>query len=168
MITFRRFCEYVDAAHKMSSTLPRGASYGQIVAALADAGFAGATAGELQTLERHMRGFTDTRRERSTLLKETIQLMRRYGVVHDPEFGADAVSRVIPAEDMRGQTVIYDLRQFEADVREAAQLIGKPVPPLAAFDTEKTAENVFAWVYALRTGLLPPTELIIKIFGRFR
>lgn len=60
---------------------------------------------------------------------------------------------------MRGQTVIYDLRQFEADVREAAQLIGKPVPPLAAFDTEKTAENVFAWVYALRVGLLPPTGL---------
>ena len=79
MITFRRFCEYVDAARKMSSTLPRGASYGQVVAALADAGFAGATGGELQTLVRHMRGFTDTRRERSTLLKETIQLMRRYG-----------------------------------------------------------------------------------------
>jgi hypothetical protein len=50
MTTFRRFCEYVDAAHKMSPTVPHGASYGQVVAALADAGFLGATAGELRTL----------------------------------------------------------------------------------------------------------------------
>jgi hypothetical protein len=157
MTTFRRFCEYVDAAHKMSPTVPHGASYGQVVAALADAGFVGATVGELPTLARHMRGFTDTRRERTTLLKETIQLMRQYGIVDDPEFGADPVSRVVPAEDMRGQTVIHDLRQFEADVREAARLIGKPVPSLPAFDAEKTAENVFAWVYALCAGLLSPT-----------
>jgi hypothetical protein len=95
-----------------------------------------------------MRGFADTRRERTTLLKETMQLMRQYGIVHDPEFGADPVNRVVPAEDIRGQTVIHDLRQFEADVREAARLFGKPVPPVAAFDAEKTAENVFAWVYA--------------------
>jgi hypothetical protein len=155
MTTFRRFCEYVDAAHKIQ--LPRGASYGQVVAGLADAGFVGATAGELQTLDRHMRGFTHTRRERDTLLKETIRLMRQYGFVDDPEFGADAVSQVVPAEDIRGQTLIHDLRQFEADVREAAQLIGKAVPPLPAFDAEKTADNVFAWVYALRAGLLPPT-----------
>jgi hypothetical protein len=100
MTTFRRFCEYVDAAHKMRPTVPDGASYGQVVAALADAGFVGATAGALRTLARHMRGFTETRRERTTLLKETIRLMRRYGVIHDPELGADAVSRVVPAEEM--------------------------------------------------------------------
>jgi hypothetical protein len=156
MTTFRRFCEYVDAAHKMWPTVPHGASYSQVVAALGDAGFVGATAGELKSLGRHMRGFTDTRRERTTLLKETVRLMRQYGVVHDPEFGADAVSPIVPAEDLRGQTVIHDLRQFEADVKEAAQLIGKAVPPLCAFDAEKTTENVFAWVYALGAGLLRP------------
>jgi hypothetical protein len=155
MTTFRRFCEYADAAHKMRFTVPRGASYGQVVAALADVGFTGSTAGELQTLARHMRGFTDTRRERNMLLQETIRLMRQYSVVYDPEFGADAVSQVVPTEDIRGQTVIHDLRQFEADVREAAQFIGKAVPPLLAFDAKKTDENVFAWVYALRAGLLP-------------
>src|ERR1700733_15072784 len=56
MTTFRRFSEYVDAAHKMRSRIPRDASYGQVVAALADAGFVGATAGELRTLAQHMGG----------------------------------------------------------------------------------------------------------------
>jgi hypothetical protein len=55
MTTFRRFCEYADAAHKTRSKIPRDASYGQVVAALADAGFFGATAGELRKLARHMR-----------------------------------------------------------------------------------------------------------------
>jgi hypothetical protein len=53
--------------------------------------------------------------------------------------------------------VIHDLRHFEADVKEAARLIGEPVPPLPAFDAERTGENVFAWAYALRAGLLSPT-----------
>jgi hypothetical protein len=156
MTTFRRLCEYADAAHKMGSKVPGDASYGQVVAALADAGFAGATAGELQTLVRHMRGLTETRRERTVLLKETMELMQQHGI-RDPEFGAAAISGVVPAEDIRGQTVIHDLRQFEVDVREAAQRIGKAVPPILAFDAEATADNVFAWVYALRAGLLPPT-----------
>jgi hypothetical protein len=156
MTTFRRFCEYADAAHKMRPKVPRDASYGQVVAALADAGFVAATAAELQTLARHMRGLTDTRRERAVLLKETIELMQQHGV-RDPEFGAEAISGVVPAEDIRGQTLIHDLRQFEADVREAARRIGKAIPTMLAFDAEATADNVFAWVYALRAGLLPPT-----------
>jgi hypothetical protein len=127
------------------------------VAALADAGFIAATAVELQTLARHMRGLTDTRREWTVLLKETIELMQQHGV-RDPEFGAEAISEVVPAEDLRGQTVVHDLRQFEADVREAARRIGKAVPPIRAFDAEATADNVFAWVSALRAGLLPPTS----------
>ena len=84
---------------------PRDASYGQVVAALADAGFVGATAGELRTLARHMRDLTDTRRERTVLLKETIEIKQQHGV-HDPEFGAEAISGVVPADDIRGQTVI--------------------------------------------------------------
>ena len=44
------------------------------------------------------------------------------------------MSGVVPADDIRGQTVIYDLGQFEADVREAARQIGKAVPPMRAFD----------------------------------
>lgn len=157
MITFRRFCEYVDASHRMWSKVPHDASYSQVVSALVDAGFVGATAGELQTLAQHMRGLTDTRRERTVLLKETIELAQRHGV-RDPEFGAEAISGVVPAEDMRGQTVIHDLRQFEADLREAAHRIGGAVPPMRAFDAEATADNVFAWVYALRAGLLPPAS----------
>jgi len=156
MTTFRRFCEYADAARRMRSKIPCDASYGQVVAVLADAGFVSATVGELQTLARHMQGLTDTRRERTVLLKETIELMLHHGV-RDPEFGAEAISRVVPAEDIRGQTVVHDVRQFEADVREAARRIGKAVPPMRAFDAEATADNVFAWVYALRAGLLPPT-----------
>lgn len=154
MISFRRLCEYVDAAHKLPTANLRGAPYGQVVAALADAGFTGATPGELKMLIRHMRGFIEIRRERDILLKETIRLMQQYGVVHDTDFGADALAQVVPADDMRGETVIHDLRQFEADVREAAARLGKPVPPLRAFDASATAENVFAWVYALQNGLL--------------
>jgi hypothetical protein len=94
MTTFDRFCNYVDAARKMASRLPPGATYAQVVAALADAGFLGATAGELQTLARHMRCFTAIRRERTVLLKETIELMRRHGVA-DPEFGSAPYCQVI-------------------------------------------------------------------------
>ena len=154
MTSFRRMCEYVDAAHRLPTTDLRGAPYGQVVAALADAGFTGATPAELKMLIRHMRGFTETRRERNILLKETIQLMQQYGVVHDPHFGADALAQIVPADDMRGETVIHDLRQFEVDVRAAAARLGKPIPPLRAFDADATAENVFAWVYALQNELL--------------
>lgn len=99
-------------------------------------------------------GLTDTRRELRVLLKETIE--QQHGV-RDPEFGVEAIGGIVPAEDIRGQTVMHDLRQFEADVREAARQIGKAVPPMRTFDTEATADNVFAWVYALRAGLLSPT-----------
>ncbi len=153
MTTFRRFCEYADAARKMRSQIPSDASYGQVVAALADAGFVGATAGELQSLARHMRGLTDTRREGAMLLKEKIKLMQQHGVP-EAEFGVEAISGVVPAEDIRGQTVIHDLRQFVVDAREAARQIGKAVPAMRTFDAETTADNVFAWVYALRAGLL--------------
>jgi hypothetical protein len=111
MTTFRRFCEYVDAAHKMRPKVPRDASYGQVVAALADAGFEGATAGELKTLAGLLRGLTETRRERTVLLKETIDLMENG--IGDPEFGANAISGIVRADDIRGQTVLHDLRQFE-------------------------------------------------------
>jgi hypothetical protein len=158
MTIFRRFCEYADAAHKMRPRISRDASYGQVVEALADAGFVGATAGELKALAQHMRGLTDLRRERTVLLKETIELMHQHGV-RDLEFGAEAIGEVVPVEDVRGQTVIHDLRQFEADVREAARRIGRAVPSIRTFDAEATADNVFAWVYALRAGLLPPTDV---------
>jgi hypothetical protein len=102
-----------------------------------------------------MRGFTDTRRELRVLLNEAIHLMQQQGI-RDPEFGAEAISGIVPGEDIRGQTVIHDLRQFEADAREAARRIGKAVPPMRTFDADVTADNVFAWVYALRAGLLPP------------
>src|SRR5215469_6778995 len=107
MITFNRFCTYVDAANKMTARLPRGATYGQVVAALADAGFVGTTARELLSLTRHMRGFIAIRRERTVLLKETIALMQQYHTI-DPEFGWASLSRVIPADDSRGQTVLHD------------------------------------------------------------
>src|SRR5260370_38212035 len=90
MTTVERVCNYVNAAHKMAPRLPRGATYAQVVAALADAGFLGATAGELQTFARHMRGFTAIRRERTVLLKETIELMRQHGVA-EPEFGSAVI-----------------------------------------------------------------------------
>lgn len=61
MTTFTRFCDYVDTTRKMRLSLPDGATYGQVVDGLARAGFLGATAGELQSLSRHMRGFTQTR-----------------------------------------------------------------------------------------------------------
>jgi hypothetical protein len=155
MTTFRRFCEYADAARTMRSKVPHDASYGQVVAALADAGFVGATAGELQTLGRHIRGLTDTRRELTVLVKEATDLMQQHGI-RDPELAAEAINGVIPAEDLRGQTVIHDLRQYEEDVREAAGRIGKAVPSMLAFNAKATADDVFAWVYALRAGLLPP------------
>jgi hypothetical protein len=153
MTTFDRFCNYVDAAHKMAPRLPRGATYAQVVAALADAGFLGATAGELQTLARHMRGFTAIRRERTVLLKETIELMRQHGMA-DPKFGSAALSRVVPAHDSRGQTVLHDLRQFEDDLEEAARRLGKNVPPISRWDVRETSDNAFAWVYALQSGML--------------
>ncbi len=153
MTTFDRFCNYVNAAHKMAPRLPRGATYAQVVAALADAGFLGATAGELQTFARHMRGFTAIRRERTVLLKETIELMRQHGVA-DPEFGSAVLSRAVPANDDCGQTVLHDLRQFEDDLEEAARRLGKNVPSLSRGDADETAENAFAWVYALQSGML--------------
>ncbi|MFL5267854.1 MAG: hypothetical protein ACJ8AH_14885 [Stellaceae bacterium] len=153
MTTFDRFCNYVDAAHKMTPRLPRGATYAQVVAALADAGFLGATAGELETLGRHMRGFTAIRQERTVLLKETIKLMRQHRVA-DPEFGSAALSRIVPANDDRGQTVLHDLRQFEDDLQEAARRLGNNVPSLFHLDADETAENAFAWVYALQSGML--------------
>ena len=124
MTTFKRFCSYVDAARKSARRLPRGATYAQLVAALADAGFLGATAGELQALARHQRGFTAIRQEKTVLLKETIELMRQYGVA-DPKFGSAALSRAVPFNDDRGQTVLHDLRQFEDDLEEAARRLGK-------------------------------------------
>jgi hypothetical protein len=154
MTTFRRFGEYVDAVRKARPAA--GATYSQVVTALAGAGFVGATAKELETLIDHHRGFTETRRERTTLLDESVELMKKNGVVRDLEFGSAAISKILPADDVRGQTVLYDLIQFEADVKEAAQRLGKAVPPLLSFDAEMTADNVFAWVYALRAGLLPP------------
>jgi hypothetical protein len=156
MTTFRRLSEYVDAAREMRCKISRDASYGQVVEALADAGFVGATAGELRTLGRHMRDLTDTRRELTVLIKEATEIMQQHGV-RNPEFGTEAFSGIVSAEDIRAQTVIHDLHQFEADVKEAAQKIGKTVPPMGAFDAEPTADNAFAWVYALRAGLLPPS-----------
>jgi hypothetical protein len=153
MTTFDRFCNYVDAGHQMAPRLPRNATYGQMVAALADAGFRGATAGELQILARHMRGFTVIRRERTVLLKETIELMRQYRIA-DPGFGSAALGRVVPADDSRGQTVLHDLRQFEDDLDQAARRLGKSVPPMSRWDADETAENAFAWVYALQSGML--------------
>jgi hypothetical protein len=153
MTTFARFCSYVDAAHKMAPRLPRSATYGQVVAAFADAGFLGTTAGELQILGRHMLGFTAIRQERTVLLKETIELMRHHRIT-DPEFGSTALSRVVPADDSRGQLVLHDLRQFEDDLKEAARRLGKNVPPNSRWDAEETAENAFAWVYALQSGML--------------
>jgi len=153
MTTYARFCNYVDAGHKMVARLPQNATYGQMVAALADAGFLGATAGELQILARHMRGFTAIRQERTLLLKETIELMRQYGIA-DPGFGSVALGRVVPADDSRGQTVLHDLRQFEDDLEEAAHRLGKRVPPMSHWDAKETAENAFAWVYALQSGML--------------
>jgi hypothetical protein len=154
MTTFRRFCEYVDAAREVRAKVPRDASYGRFVAALADAGFVGATARELTTLADHLRGMTETRRERNVLLKETIELMKKHGI-RDPEFGADAISGIVLADDIRAQTVQHDLRQFEADVREAARRLGKAVPRMRNCDAQVAADNVFAWVYALNAGLLP-------------
>jgi len=153
MTTFDRFCRYVDAAHKIRPRLPSSATYGQVVAALADAGFRGATAVELRTLARHMSGFTTVRQERTVLLSETIDLMRRYRVA-DPEFGSAVLSRVIPAGDSRGQTVLFDLRQFEDDLKEAARRLEKDVPPFSCWDAKETADNAFAWVYALQSGML--------------
>jgi len=154
MTTFDRFCNYVDAAHKMAPQLPQGATYGQVVAALADAGFLGATVGELQSLGRHMRGFTAIRQERTVLLKETIELMLRHGIA-DPEFRPSAaLSRAVPVDDSRGQTVLHDLQQFEGDLQEAAQRLGKNLPTFARWDAPLTADNAFAWVYALQSGML--------------
>jgi hypothetical protein len=153
MTTFARFCSYVDAAHKMALRLPRGATYGQVVAALADACFVGTTAGELQILGRHMRGFTAIRQERTVLLKETIELMRQYRIA-DPGFGSAALSHVVPADDSRGQTVLHDLLQFEHDLEEAARRLSKDVPPISLWDAKETADNAFAWVYALQSGML--------------
>lgn len=153
MTTFDRFCSYVDAAHTMAPRLPRDATYGQVVDALADAGFLGTTAGELQSLGGHMLGFTAIRQERTPLLKATIELMRQYRIA-DPEFGSAALGVVVPANDSRGQTVLYDLRQFENDLKEAARRLGKNVPPFSRWDATQTADNVFAWVYALQSGML--------------
>jgi hypothetical protein len=137
----------------MVPRLPRGATYGQVVAALADAGFVGATAGELQILARHMSGFTAIRQERTVLLNETIELMRQHRIA-DPDFGSAALGRVVPADDIRGQTVLHDLRQFEDDLEEASRRLEKAVPPISHWDAKKTAENTFAWVYALQSGML--------------
>jgi hypothetical protein len=153
LTTFDRFCNYVDAAHKMVPRLPQSVTYDQVVAAFADAGFLGATAGELQSLGRHMRGFTAIRQERTVLLEETIELMRQHRII-DPEFGSAALGRVVPADDSRGQTVLHDLRQFENDLEEAARRLGKNVPPISRWDATETSDNAFAWVYALQRGML--------------
>jgi hypothetical protein len=153
MTTFERFCSYIDAAHKIKPRLPSGARYGQVVAALADAGFLGATASELQTLGHHLRGLTAIRQERTVLLKETIELMRQYRIA-DPEFGSAALSRFVPANDSRGQTVLHDLVHFEDDLEEAARRLNKHVPPFSRWDAKETADNAFAWVYALQSGML--------------
>ena len=87
------------------------------------------------------------------LLKATIELMRQYRIA-DPEFGSAALGVVVPANDSRGQTVLYDLRQFENDLKEAARRLGKNVPPFSRWDATQTADNVFAWVYALQSGML--------------
>jgi hypothetical protein len=153
MTTFGRFCGYVDAGRKMVRP-PRGAPYSEVVTALADAGFLGATAGELLGLAKHMRGFVSIRQERSALLSEAIDLMRKYGVT-DPDFGSSAaLGRAVPRDDMRGQTVIHDLRQFEDDLTESARRLQKKVPELPDYDADETANNVFAWVYALQSGML--------------
>ena len=154
MTTFSRFCSYVDAAHKIQ--LPQGSTYSQVVVALADGGFLGTTAGELETLAKHMRSFTSTRQERTTLLKETVELMRRYGIA-DSEFSSSALIGNVRTDDTRAQTVIYDLREFEQDLGEAARHLGKAVPPPSLWDVKRTADNAFAWVYALRCGMLDPT-----------
>jgi hypothetical protein len=153
MTTFDRFCSYVDAAHKMAPGLPRDATYGQVVDALANAGFLGTTAGELQSLGGHMLGFTAIRQERTLLLKALIELIRQYRIA-DPKFGSAALSMVVRANDSRGQTVLYDLQQFENDLKEAARRLRKNVPPFSHWDTKQTADNVFAWVYALQSGML--------------
>jgi hypothetical protein len=122
MTTFGRFCAYADAGRKMVRP-PRGAPYSEVVGALADAGFLGTTAGELRELSGHMQGFVCIREERSALLSEAIDLMRKYAGT-DPDFSSsEALGRAVPPDDVRGQTVIHDLRQFEADVTEAG-LVG--------------------------------------------
>lgn len=68
-----------------------------------------------------MSGFTAIRQERTVLLNETIELMRQHRIA-DPDFGSAALGRVVPADDIRGQTVLHDLRQFEDDLEEATAL----------------------------------------------
>ena len=153
MTTFSRFCDYVDAMRKARPSLPNGATYGQVVDGLARAGFLGTTAGELQSLSRHMRGFTQTRQERTLLMSETIELIRKYGI-GGPGLGAAELTPVVPVDDLRGQTVLHDLRQFEDDMAESARRLGKAVPSLDRWDVDPTAENAFAWVYALQAGML--------------
>ena len=63
------FAINVDAARK--ARLPPGTTFGQVVSALADAGFRGATASELQNPGRHMRGFSAIRQDRFMLRKRT-------------------------------------------------------------------------------------------------
>ncbi len=60
---------------------------------------------------------------------------------------------MVPADDTRGQTLLHDMEQFDDDARRAATALGKNAADLRYNDTD-VREDAFAWVYALRSGMI--------------
>src|SRR5258708_7779662 len=131
---FDRFCTFIEAGRSLPPEIHQAhqndkVRFSRLMEALATAGFHGATVAELQRLIIHQRNYTETRKESTRLLEEMTGLMKKYGVAH-PEFSHHALGPMIPVDDIRGQTLLYDMQQFEHEAREAARRLQKDQQPI--------------------------------------
>lgn len=153
MTTFNRFCVYLDATRVLIGRLD-GATSSQIITALSGQGLAGCTLGELLSLARHGNGLADTRRERVEMDTPAFDLAVRYGI-NIPDFGADDLAAVVAPDNLHGQLVVHDLRQFQADLVEASRRLQLPVDLRSSrFGMDRAENNGFVRVDALRAGML--------------
>ncbi len=154
---FDRFCTFIEAGRNLPAEFLEArrngeSSFSSLLEALSAAGFQGSTVAEIKTLIGHQRNYTETRKEHDRLNKELLELIQKYGTSHQ-EFSHRAVRGLVPADDARGQTVLHDLGQFEEEAIEAQGRLGKSGLPLD-WCNNVVADDPFAWVYALRSGML--------------